>query len=134
MSQEPPANSCEPHDHPTRRPPKPVSDRAFERAAAIFRAASDESRLRLLQRLSEGEWCVSELAEAAGVGMSTVSQQLRLLRAEHLVTRRRAGKHVWYALADAHVAELIHNALDHAGEQPGNSVDADDPVEEPRGA
>jgi len=42
---------------------------------------------------------VTALAEAAGVALSTVSQQLRLLRAEHLVTPRRAAKHVYHALA-----------------------------------
>jgi DNA-binding transcriptional ArsR family regulator len=60
---------------------------------------------------------VSELAEAAGVGLSTVSQQLRLLRSAYLVTRRRSGKHVFYPLADKHVADLIHAALDHAAEE-----------------
>ena len=95
-----------------------MTDRAFERAASIFRAVGDESRLRLLYRLWHGEKCVTELAEAAGVGLSTVSQQLRFLRAEHLVTRRRLGKQVFYALADAHVANLVRSALDHALEGP----------------
>lgn len=81
--------------------------------------------MRLLERLSEGEWCVSELAEAAGVGLSTVSQQLRLLRSEHLVKRRRSGKHVFYALADSHVAEIIRSALDHAIEEHAHQDDED---------
>ncbi len=116
---------CEPNEHTRRKPSKRVPDRAFERAAAIFRVASDEARLRLLERLSEGEWCVSELAEAAGVGLSTVSQQLRLLRSEHLVKRRRSGKHVFYALADSHVAEIIRSALDHAIEEHAHQDDED---------
>ena len=48
--------------------------------------------------------------------MSTVSQRLRLLRSERLVARRRDGKHVYYALADAHVGELLQAALEHAAE------------------
>jgi DNA-binding transcriptional ArsR family regulator len=75
------------------------------------------SRLKLLERLADGEWCVTELAGAAGTGLSTVSQQLRLLRAERMVTRRRAGKHIYYALADSHVRDLIQSALEHAAEQ-----------------
>lgn len=94
------------------------SDEQLERAAAIFRAAGDLSRLKLLSRLCDGEWCVTELAEAAGVGLSTVSQQLRLLRAERIVARRRAGKHIFYSLADAHVIDLIQSAIEHAGEHP----------------
>src|SRR5688572_16492919 len=105
------------HEHPerTRRRP-PVSDRAFDRAARIFRAAGETSRLRLLERLADGEWCVTELAAAAQVGLSTISQQLRVLKAEHLVKQRRAGKHIYYSLADQHIAKLIRNALEHASE------------------
>jgi DNA-binding transcriptional ArsR family regulator len=112
-----PATYCPPEEHARRSRRAPLSDEAFERAAAFFRAAGDVSRLRLLERLADGEWCVTELAEAAGVGLSTVSQQLRLLRAEHLVSRRRAGKHIYYALADAHVISILHSALEHAEEE-----------------
>jgi ArsR family transcriptional regulator, lead/cadmium/zinc/bismuth-responsive transcriptional repressor len=90
--------------------------RALERAAGLFRAAGDVARLRLLELLSQREWCVSELAEALGEGVSTVSQRLRVLRAEHLVVRRREGKHVHYALVDHHVVDLIRAALAHAEE------------------
>lgn len=109
--------TCEPEEH-AKRPTKKaaVSDRAFARAAALFRVVSDVSRLKLLDRLADREWCVTELAEAAGVGLSTVSQQLRLLRAENIVQRRRTGKHIFYSLADRHIIELVANALEHAAE------------------
>jgi DNA-binding transcriptional ArsR family regulator len=107
---------CGPEEHARRARTAMVSDDQLERAAAIFRAAGDPSRLKLLYRLSDGEWCVTELAEAAGVGLSTVSQQLRLLRAERIVARRRAGKHIFYSLADAHVSSLILSAIEHAAE------------------
>lgn len=107
---------CGPDEHARRARLNVVSDEQLERAASIFRAAGDISRLKLLHRLSDGEWCVTELAEAAGVGLSTVSQQLRLLRAERIVARRRAGKHIFYCLADAHVSDLIHSAIEHAAE------------------
>ena len=107
---------CGPEEHARRARLSTVSDDELERAAAIFRAAGDLSRLKLLYRLCDGEWCVTELADAAGVGLSTVSQQLRLLRAERIVARRRAGKHIFYSLADAHVSALIHSAIEHAAE------------------
>lgn len=91
-----------------------------ERAAALLKAVGDPGRLRLLERLGRGgESCVSELADASGESLSTVSQRLRLLRAEHLVTRRREGKHIFYALSDTHVQELIFAALEHAAEETG---------------
>lgn len=107
---------CGPDEHARRQRSAMIADDQLERAAAIFRAAGDLSRLKLLHRLCDGEWCVTELAEAAGVGLSTVSQQLRLLRAERIVGRRRAGKHIFYSLADAHVSMLIRSAIDHAAE------------------
>ncbi len=107
---------CGPEEHARRIRSNVVSDDQLERAAAIFRAAGDISRLKLLHRLSDGEWCVTELADAANVGLSTVSQQLRLLRAERIVSRRRAGKHIFYSLADSHVSDLIRSAIEHAAE------------------
>lgn len=111
---------CGPEEHARRARSSPITDDQLERAASIFRAAGDISRLKLLHRLSDGEWCVTELADAAGVGLSTVSQQLRLLRAERIVARRRAGKHIFYSLADAHVSDLIQSAIDHATEPHGH--------------
>ena len=109
-----PADACGPHA--PRRQAVEVSDTAFERAAALFRAAGDLARLRLLHQLDRGEWCVTELAEASETKLSTLSQQLRVLHAERIVKRRRDGKHIYYSLADEHVRELIRAALDHAGE------------------
>ena len=83
----PRADECGPEEHARRSKGSAIADDQLERAAAIFRAAGDLSRLKLLYRLCDGEWCVTELAEAAGVGLSTVSQQLRLLRAERIVAR-----------------------------------------------
>ncbi len=108
--------TCGPEEHEKRvSQRKPVTEEAFSRAASLFRVAGDVARLKLLDRLCDGEWCVSELAEAAGVGLSTVSQQLRL-RAERIVERRRTGKHIFYSLADRHVIDLVTNALAHAAE------------------
>jgi DNA-binding transcriptional ArsR family regulator len=110
---------CAPADHARRGAPEAWgSDVAFERAAAFFRAAADVTRLKILARLAGGEWCVTELAEAAGLPMSTVSQQLRMLRTVNLIKRRRVAKHIYYALADDHITGLIRSALEHANEVP----------------
>jgi ArsR family transcriptional regulator len=84
----------------------------------MLRAAGDASRLRLLLRLADGERCVTELADAEGDKLATVSARLKLLYAARLVTRRREAKHVHYALADGHVARLLSDILDHAAETP----------------
>jgi ArsR family transcriptional regulator, lead/cadmium/zinc/bismuth-responsive transcriptional repressor len=102
------------HRAPRRRTPAPDLE-SLEAAARVFRAAGDLARLRLLERLADGDCCVGDLALAFETPMPTISQQLRVLHQAGLVTRRREGKHVHYALADHHVVELIHNAIAHAG-------------------
>jgi DNA-binding transcriptional ArsR family regulator len=89
---------------------------AFDRAAQLFRAMGDPPRLRMLEMLSVREYCVTEIVEAMEEKFSTISQRLRLLRTEGLIARRRKGTHIYYGLADRHVADLIHNALEHAAE------------------
>lgn len=107
--------ACESGDHP-RRSFRPPNGEDLEKAASLFRALGDVSRLRILTTLAQSEACVTELAEHSSESLSTVSQRLRVLRGEKLVIRRRQGKHINYALADQHVADLVQNALAHAGE------------------
>lgn len=107
---------CAHEPHTKRVPSEQSSALVLERAAALFRALGDSARLSLLERLASGEFCVTELAEATGEGLSTISQRLRTLRAERLLKRRRVGKHVYYTLADQHVVEMIRSALAHASE------------------
>jgi DNA-binding transcriptional ArsR family regulator len=85
----------------------------LDRAASLFRALGDSERLRLLEMLAQKERCVSELAGAVDAGLSTVSQRLKVLRAEQLINRRRVGKHIYYSLADEHIQGLVRNALEH---------------------
>ena len=100
------------HRHDGRIPR--YSAEAIERADAIFRAAGDPARLRLLELLLQGELCVTELAATLGDGLSTISQRLRVLRTDGLVARRREGKHLFYALHDQHVVDVLTSVLEHA--------------------
>ncbi len=115
------APACDPQDHtghvlPVLRP------QAMERAAGIFRALGDVPRLRLLALLSRGPLCVTELADAEGENISTISQRLKVLHAENLVSRKRKGKHIHYTLADQHVVDLLFNAMAHATEHPPEPI------------
>ncbi len=102
--------------HPEQHSAAAIDSTAIERAARLFRALGDSPRLALLQYLTAGECCVGEIVEALGEKFSTVSQRLRILRTEGLVSRRRDGLHVHYSLADGHVATLLVNAFAHANE------------------
>ena len=96
----------------------------MDAASRLFRALGDAPRLRMLEYLMQGECCVTELVDALGEKFSTVSQRLRLLRSERLIVRRRDGTHLYYALADQHVTDLIENALAHASEMEKGSHSA----------
>jgi ArsR family transcriptional regulator len=115
---------CRLGDHPKRDRLRATSE-SLDRASRIFRALGDAPRLRLLELLAEGESCVTEIVQTLGEKFSTVSQRLRLLRGEGLVRRRREGTHIYYALADQHVIDLVHNALAHAAELQDGPAGAD---------
>jgi ArsR family transcriptional regulator, lead/cadmium/zinc/bismuth-responsive transcriptional repressor len=112
VKETPPPCKAGDHDHAGEAIP-PAS---LERAARLFRAMADAPRLRVLDLLKNGELCVTEIVAAVGEKFSTVSQRLRILRQEGLIARRREGNHIYYALSDRHVADLILNALAHANE------------------
>jgi len=94
--------------------PEVTDEVALAAAAAMFRALADPERLRLLVRLASGEACVTDLADESK--LTTVSARLQTLHAVRLVSRRRDSRHIYYALADQHVLDLVKNAMEHAGE------------------
>ena len=73
----------------------------------FFKALGHPLRIRVLERLSAGDRTVSELLEALAVEQSNLSQQLGVLRRAGLVTARREGPNVVYALADQRTGELL---------------------------
>ncbi len=122
-----PTAACKLSDHATAKGALPPD--ALERAAQILRAMGDGARLRILDLLKQRERCVTEIVAAVGEKFTTVSQRLKLLRSERLIVRRRDGNHIYYALADRHVVDLILNALAHANEldaDPAHSQEGDD--------
>ena len=87
-----------------------------ERARAVadvFTALADPTRVRLVSALGRGEVCVGQLAASLGMTVSAVSHQLRLLRRLRTVVARREGRHVYYSLADEHIARMYEVALEH---------------------
>jgi DNA-binding transcriptional ArsR family regulator len=76
-------------------------------ASEFLKALAHEGRLMILCHLLEGEKSVSELESLIGARQAAVSQQLARLRLEGLVTARRDGKAIFYALGDRRVRRLI---------------------------
>lgn len=84
--------------------------------AESFKVISDPTRLRIVLALSIEELCVCDLATLLNVSVSAISHQLRLLKGNHIVNYRKAGKMVYYSLDDDHVRTLIDQARKHIGE------------------
>ncbi len=71
----------------------------------LFKALGDESRLRILRLLSEGDLYLTEIAERMGLSKPTVSHHLAQLRAAGLVTITESGSLTYYALRRDRIAE-----------------------------
>jgi DNA-binding transcriptional ArsR family regulator len=99
------------HQHFISSSPHPED---LARVCEIFKALSEPIRLQLVLSLLGGERNVMHLVEGLGQPQSTVSRHLALLRSAELVRTRRAATHVYYRLADAHVAGLVQEAFGHA--------------------
>jgi DNA-binding transcriptional ArsR family regulator len=81
-----------------------------ELLARFFRVLGDPTRVRLVQLLLEaptGERTVGELVAALSAPQSRVSTHLGCLRWCGLVHTRRAGKQIYYRVADPRVRELL---------------------------
>lgn len=70
----------------------------MKNVAHIFKALSDETRLRILALLSDGELCVCDLMAALELPQSTVSRHLAYLRNAGLVDDERRGVWMFYRI------------------------------------
>lgn len=82
----------------------------FEIKADMFRALAHPARVRVMEVLVEGERSVGELAGEVGLEASHLSQQLGVLRRAGLVSTRKDGSTVYYALRDPLLVDLLATA------------------------
>ena len=75
-----------------------AATRSREKTVRLFHALSDETRLRILEQLREGEQCVCELTDVFKTGQSRLSFHLRVLKDAGLVTDRPEGRWIYYSL------------------------------------
>ena len=78
----------------------------LSRAAQLFHALSDETRLAIVERLRGGERCVCDLTDLLDAAQSRLSFHLKVLKDAGLVTDRREGRWVHYALRPGAFDEL----------------------------
>jgi DNA-binding transcriptional ArsR family regulator len=86
--------------------PNTLPDDLAELIARRFRVISDPTRIRLLDRLRDGEQTVNDLAGRLGAGQQNVSKHLGVLADAGILGRRKDGNHVYYRIVDDGVLGL----------------------------
>jgi ArsR family transcriptional regulator len=84
----------------------------LSRATQLFHALSDETRLAVVEMLRDGERCVCDLQDALDVAQSRLSFHLKVLKDAGVVTDRKDGRWVHYALSSEAFEELAALATD----------------------
>ncbi|WP_447600380.1 ArsR/SmtB family transcription factor [Nitrospira sp. Nam80] len=78
----------------------------LEKAARVFHALSDATRLRILHRLQAGEQCVCDLTDEFQTGQSRLSFHLKVLKEAGLVNDRPEGRWMYYSVNAEALEEL----------------------------
>lgn len=98
----------------------PLPEELVELIAGRFRVLGEPVRIKLLDRLHEGEASVTELTEVTSTTQQNVSKHLGILVHEGIVTRRKSGNFSYYRIADLSVfalCEAVCGALHHELQQ-----------------
>ncbi len=95
----------------TNRPdPSELMDSRVAEAAYMLKAMSNETRLKILCALMDGEKSVNQLSDMTGMLLPAVSQHLARLRASHLVESRREAQTIYYRCSGG-VGRVLVDAL-----------------------
>lgn len=78
----------------------------------VTAALSDESRVRALMLLKNGELCVCQIIEMLNLAPSTVSKHMTILLHAGLVERRKEGRWHYYRFAENDLTPLVQETLD----------------------
>lgn len=81
--------------------------RKFTAQVKIFKALAHETRLFIVDELSQGEKCVCELTKMVGADISTISKHLSLLREAGIIASEKRGMQVYYRLLTPCVLQLF---------------------------
>lgn len=86
--------------------PHPLPEPLIDLVAQRFRVLGEPMRIKLLDRLRDGEATVGDLTDALGASQQNVSKHLGILHAAGMVSRTKHGTQAVYAITDPSVFEL----------------------------
>ncbi|MBN2071103.1 MAG: winged helix-turn-helix transcriptional regulator [Candidatus Krumholzibacteriota bacterium] len=85
----------------------PLSDTEIDRLSEILKSLANPARLRIVNLLIRGESTVSEICDRTGLKQSLVSQQLKNLRLNNIVQRRREVPKIYYSLKEKNIVSML---------------------------
>jgi DNA-binding transcriptional ArsR family regulator len=97
--------------------PHPLPDDLVELIARRFRVIGEPMRIRLLDRLRDGEATVGELSEALSASQQNISKHLTVLADVGILGRRKQGNHVYYRVVDEGVFALCEQVCGSVEQQ-----------------
>jgi len=97
--------------------PHPLPDDLVELIARRFRVIGEPMRIRLLDRLRDGEATVGELSEALSASQQNISKHLAVLADVGILGRRKQGNHVFYRVIDEGVFALCEEVCGSVQQQ-----------------
>lgn len=91
-----------------------LNETTLARLTEIFKALSDQNRVRILHLLNQGSASVNYISTTLDMTQSNVSHQLRTLKQAKLIKATRQGQSMIYEVDDHHVTDLLYQAIHHA--------------------
>lgn len=84
--------------------------------SALFKALSNQTRIKILFALKKQALTVTEITQTLGMTQSAISHQLKELKMARLVKHHKNGREMIYELADDHVHQIFEMAIEHVEE------------------
>ena len=89
------------------------SEDEYSDLSEFFKIFGNPTRLKIISLLSVEDLCVCDICEALDLNQATVSNQLRILRANNIVKYKKEGKMARYSLTDLHIEMIYKVGLEH---------------------
>lgn len=85
--------------------------------AGLYKLLGNETRLKILAALAQGELCVCDVAHVLELTVPATSHQLKLLRDQGWLRMRSDGKMVYYRLHSEGLLQALKGDLSHLEER-----------------
>ncbi|WP_295113618.1 helix-turn-helix transcriptional regulator [uncultured Methanobrevibacter sp.] len=89
------------------------AEEEYAELSEFFKIFGNPTRLKIISLLTVEDLCVCDICEALDLNQTTVSNQLRILRANNIVKFQKEGKMARYSLTDLHIEMIYKVGLEH---------------------